>query len=97
MSERPDGQSQQTAQSAKPRITVGPSPLAPPLDHLVRVGRRRWLLQAGLSGLAGLSVPLLLRSRADAAEQGRPKSPTANGDWPAKRSLPANSGLWPRW
>jgi hypothetical protein len=33
---------------------------------------RRNMLQAGLAGIAGLSVPELLRARADAVEQGRP-------------------------
>jgi uncharacterized protein (DUF1501 family) len=34
---------------------------------LIRVGSRRWFLQTGLSGLAGLSLPALLRCRAQGA------------------------------
>ena len=30
----------------------------------VRIGRRRWLLQVGACGLAGLTLPELLRARA---------------------------------
>jgi hypothetical protein len=43
------------------------SPLRPPGRDLIRVGSRRWFLQTGLAGLAGLSLPALLRSRAGAA------------------------------
>ena len=35
---------------------------------------RRGMLKAGLAGMAGLSLPALLRSRAEAAESGRPNS-----------------------
>jgi len=38
------------------------------------VGSRRGMLKASLAGMAGLSVPQLLRYQADAAEAGRPKS-----------------------
>src|SRR5262245_47625279 len=41
--------------------------LQPPGSDLIRVGgSRRWFLQTGLAGLAGLSLPELLRSRAQA-------------------------------
>jgi uncharacterized protein (DUF1501 family) len=40
------------------------SPLQPAALDLVRVGSRRWFLQTGLAGLAGLSLPGLLRARA---------------------------------
>src|SRR5204863_1145261 len=39
----------------------------PPSADLVRVGSRRWFLQTGLAGLAGLSLPGLLRCRAAGA------------------------------
>lgn len=39
---------------------------APPSD-LIRVGSRRWFLQTGLAGMAGLSLPALLAARAGAA------------------------------
>src|SRR5436190_22217927 len=38
----------------------------PPAGDLIRVGSRRWFLQTGLAGLAGLSLPNLLRCRAQA-------------------------------
>lgn len=47
------------------------------LSPFVQVGRRRWLLQAGLGALAGISVPQILESRVAAAERGRSQSPTA--------------------
>jgi hypothetical protein len=40
--------------------------LNPPLSDLVRIGSRRWFLQTGLAGLAGLTLPDLLRCRAAA-------------------------------
>ena len=40
------------------------SPLQPAASDLVRVGSRRWFLQTGLTGLAGLTLPGLLRCRA---------------------------------
>jgi uncharacterized protein (DUF1501 family) len=42
----------------------GRAPLQPVAADLVRVGSRRWFLQTGLAGLAGLSLPDLLRCRA---------------------------------
>jgi uncharacterized protein (DUF1501 family) len=38
--------------------------LQPPAADLIRVGSRRWFLETGLAGLAGLSLPDLLRCRA---------------------------------
>jgi uncharacterized protein (DUF1501 family) len=38
--------------------------LQPAATDLIRVGSRRWFLQTGLAGLAGLSLPGLLRCRA---------------------------------
>jgi uncharacterized protein (DUF1501 family) len=46
------------------------SPLQPAASDLIRVGSRRWFLQTGLAGLAGLSLPDLLRCRARAAAAG---------------------------
>ena len=43
------------------------SPLQPAASDLIRVGSRRWFLQTGLAGLAGLSLPDLLRCRAAGA------------------------------
>ena len=42
------------------------SHLAPPPADLVRVGSRRWFLQTGMAGMAGLSLPALLAARAQA-------------------------------
>jgi hypothetical protein len=36
------------------------SPFAPPASDTIRVGGRRWFLQTGLAGMAGLSLPALL-------------------------------------
>jgi hypothetical protein len=38
----------------------------PPTSDVIRVGSRRWFLQTGLAGVAGLSLPGLLRARARA-------------------------------
>src|SRR5438874_1476842 len=46
------------------------SPLQPPARDLIRVGSRRWFLQTGLAGVAGLSLPDLLRYRARGAAPG---------------------------
>jgi hypothetical protein len=43
---------------------VARSPLQPAASDLIRVGSRRWFLQTGLAGPAGLSLPDLLRLRA---------------------------------
>src|SRR5438093_438607 len=43
------------------------SPLQPAAADLIRVGSRRWFLQTGLAGVAGLSLPDLLRCRAEGA------------------------------
>ncbi len=47
------------------RSTRGVS-LLPPAADLIRVGSRRWFLQTGLAGLAGLSLAEMLRGRAAA-------------------------------
>jgi uncharacterized protein (DUF1501 family) len=46
------------------------NPVQPAANDLIRVGSRRWFLQTGLAGLAGLSLPDLLRCRAHAAPSG---------------------------
>src|SRR5205085_10050126 len=46
------------------------SPLQPPASDLIRVGSRRWFLQTGLAGLAGLTLPDLLRCRAEGRAAG---------------------------
>jgi hypothetical protein len=53
------------------------SSLTQPSSDLLRVGSRRWFLQTGLAGLAGLSLPELCRQRALAASQGRPTRKTS--------------------
>jgi Protein of unknown function (DUF1501) len=44
------------------------SPLRPSARDLIRVGSRRWFLQTGLAGVAGLSLPGLFRLQAAAGE-----------------------------
>lgn len=41
--------------------------LQPPATDLIRVGSRRWFLQTGFAGVAGLTLPGLLRCRAEGA------------------------------
>jgi hypothetical protein len=45
--------------------------LQPAGSDLIHIGSRRWFLQAGLAGIAGLSLPDMLRCRAQAALQKR--------------------------
>ena len=52
-----------------PRSVLPTASLFQPTGRdLLRVGSRRWFLQAGLGGIAGLSLPVLLRQRAKAAD-----------------------------
>lgn len=44
------------------------SPFAPPARDTIRVGSRRWFLQTGLAGVAGLSLPAILGRRAAAVD-----------------------------
>ena len=44
--------------------------LQPSAADLIRIGSRRWFLQTGVAGLAGLSLPNLLRCRTQAAPSG---------------------------
>lgn len=46
-------------------------PLRPPAADVIRVGSRRWFLQTGLAGVAGLTLPGLLRCEAQAAASDR--------------------------
>src|ERR1700687_5340575 len=55
---------------APPAAPVYHSPLQPAAADLIRVGSRRWFLQTGLAGLAGLSLPDLLHCRAQGAAAG---------------------------
>jgi hypothetical protein len=50
--------------------------LQPPAGDLIRVGSRRWFLQTGVAGIAGLSMGDVLRCRAQAtaANKSQPKS-----------------------
>ena len=56
-------------------IDGGIAPLFSPAGgDLLRVNSRRWFLQTGLTGIAGLSLPMLLQQRAEAAKSGKQKS-----------------------
>src|SRR5215470_9686850 len=48
-------------------VAAGRTGLQPPPSDLIGVGSRRWFLQTGLAGVAGLSLPQLLRLRAQGA------------------------------
>src|SRR5262245_7848840 len=53
------------------------NPLQPAGSDLIRVGSRRWFVQTGLAGFAGLSLPVLLEHRAKAAMPGNSAQKTA--------------------
>src|SRR5262245_4783900 len=59
--------------SAHPRVSPARSSIGPysPRNDLIRVGSRRWLLQTGVAGVAGLSLPALLAARDNAAARGQ--------------------------
>jgi uncharacterized protein (DUF1501 family) len=59
-----------TAHDAEHASTVGGDVVRPAPFDLIRVGSRRWFLQTGLAGMAGLSLPQLLHCRAQAGGQG---------------------------
>ena len=46
-------------------------------DPLISVGRRGWMLRAGLAGVAGLSLPALLQSRAESGQDRTSKRATS--------------------
>ena len=48
----------------------GAAQLQPPAFDLIRVGSRRWFLQTGFAGMAGLTLPGLLRCRAEGRARG---------------------------
>src|SRR6516225_8270404 len=47
------------------------SPLRPAAFDMIRTESRRWFLQTGLAGIAGLALPDLLRCRAQSVASGR--------------------------
>ncbi len=55
------------SQHSRHRLEHGGALLQPPASDLIRFGSRRRFLQTGLAGLAGLSLPDLLRCRAQGA------------------------------
>jgi uncharacterized protein DUF1501 len=56
-----------TPHAAVHSLAAGQNPMLPPTSDLIRVGSRRWFLQMGTAGLAGLSLSDLLRVQAAAA------------------------------
>ena len=60
--------------NASEHATSSISPLfSPASGDLLRVNSRRWFLQTGLTGIAGLTLPALLKHRAEASKAGKPK------------------------
>lgn len=53
------------------------SPFGPKPDSLITVGSRRWMLQVGMAGIAGASLPMILKSRAAASDAGVPRRATS--------------------
>lgn len=62
-----------TRHDAEHADAVCRSPLQPTASDLIQVGSRRWFLQMGLAGVAGLSLPQLLRFQAQGAASARPR------------------------
>lgn len=56
-----------TGHDAEHASVVCRSPLQPVASDVIRVGSRRWFLQTGVAGLAGLSLPDLFRRQAQGA------------------------------
>jgi uncharacterized protein (DUF1501 family) len=51
------------------------SPFRPASRDLIRVGSRRWFLQTGMTGIAGLSLPAILNLQSQAAAAGESSTP----------------------
>lgn len=56
---------------AQHAAAAGHSPLQPAASDLIRVGSRRWFLQTGLAGVAGVALSDVMRCRAQATASGR--------------------------
>lgn len=56
------------------RQLASANPLVPPPQDLIRVGSRRWFLQTGVAGLAGITLADALRSQSLAASGAGPSS-----------------------
>jgi uncharacterized protein DUF1501 len=54
------------------RTCLPANSFAPPPADMIRVGSRRWFLQAGMAGMAGLSLPTVLAARASVAASSQP-------------------------
>src|SRR5262249_36914968 len=60
-----------TAHHAQHANAACHSPLRPAAFDMIRTESRRWFLQTGVAGVAGLALPDLLRCRAQSARSGR--------------------------
>ncbi len=62
---------QQMTHGMDHRLAALQSPFNPATRDLIRVGSRRWFLQVGMQGMAGLTLPALLQARAEAKQAGQ--------------------------
>src|SRR5262245_28818780 len=77
-----------TRHDAEHAGAAGRSPLQPAPADLIRVGSRRWFLQTGLAGVAGLTLPDLLRCRA------APSPPRGEGQQKGRADRKAVILIW---
>ena len=62
-----------TAHASRHESAAHQMPLAPAARDTIQIGSRRWFLQTGLAGVAGMSLPAILAQRAAASESTRRK------------------------
>ncbi|HEY4313726.1 MAG TPA: DUF1501 domain-containing protein [Pirellulales bacterium] len=73
--------SAESSHTKEHRQAAGINPMLPPTGDTIRCGSRRWFLQTGTAGLAGLSLVDVLRSRTAAETAGK----NTRGDIPGDK------------